>query len=71
VLLSEYLDVRNTRSSRQQAPSDFDEPTMDIAQYFGKKKPGRAKKVNTYCEIFNYGFVQLSPYQLLSCVNSL
>lgn len=45
VLLSEYLDLRNMRSSRQQAPNDFDEPTMDIGLYFGKKKPGRTKKI--------------------------
>ncbi|KAK7110453.1 hypothetical protein V1264_014325 [Littorina saxatilis] len=45
VLLSEYLDVRNTLSSRQQAPSDFDEPSMDIGVYFGKKRPGRPKKI--------------------------
>ncbi|KAL8567914.1 hypothetical protein ACOMHN_059036 [Nucella lapillus] len=45
VLLSEYLDVRNTLSSRQQAPSDFDEPSMDIGLYFGKKRPGRSKKI--------------------------
>ncbi|XP_076466754.1 exocyst complex component 4-like isoform X3 [Babylonia areolata] len=45
VLLSEYLDVRNTLSSRQQAPSDFDEPSMDIGMYFGKKRPGRSKKI--------------------------
>ncbi|XP_025095022.1 exocyst complex component 4-like isoform X4 [Pomacea canaliculata] len=48
VLLSEYLDVRNSLSSRQQAPSDFDEPTMDISMYFGKKRPGKPKKVTLF-----------------------
>ncbi|GFO03009.1 exocyst complex component 4, partial [Plakobranchus ocellatus] len=44
ILLSEYLDVSNTMSSRQQAPSGFDEPTMDISQYFSKKRAAKPKK---------------------------
>uniref|UniRef100_A0A2C9LZQ8 Exocyst complex component Sec8 n=1 Tax=Biomphalaria glabrata TaxID=6526 RepID=A0A2C9LZQ8_BIOGL len=48
ILLSQYLDVRNTMSSRQQAPSGFDEPSMDISQYFSKKRPAKPKKVSLF-----------------------
>ncbi|XP_012937750.1 exocyst complex component 4 isoform X3 [Aplysia californica] len=48
ILLSQYLDVKNTMSSRQQAPTGFDEPSMDISQYFSKKKPARPKKVSLF-----------------------
>ncbi|CAG5127523.1 unnamed protein product, partial [Candidula unifasciata] len=48
ILLSQYLDVRNTMSSRQQIPSGFDEPSMDISQYFSKKKPAKPKKVSLF-----------------------
>ncbi|KAL4232343.1 Exocyst complex component 4 [Mactra antiquata] len=44
LLLSEYLDVRNTEKSRQQAPSSFDEPNMDIGIYFTKKKSSQKSK---------------------------
>ncbi|KAH9499232.1 Exocyst complex component 4 [Bulinus truncatus] len=48
ILLSQYLDVRNTMSSRQQAPSGFDEPSMDISQYFSKKRLPKPKKVSLF-----------------------
>ncbi|BFZ01691.1 hypothetical protein BsWGS_04729 [Bradybaena similaris] len=48
ILLSQYLDVRNTMSSRQQIPSGFDEPSMDISQYFSKKRPAKPKKVSLF-----------------------
>ncbi|GFR81718.1 exocyst complex component 4, partial [Elysia marginata] len=48
ILLSQYLDVSNTMSSRQQAPSGFDEPTMDISQYFSKKRAAKPKKVSLF-----------------------
>lgn len=37
--------MRNTEKSRQQAPSSFDEPNMDIGVYFAKKRPQKQKKV--------------------------
>ncbi|CAL1542035.1 unnamed protein product [Lymnaea stagnalis] len=48
ILLSQYLDVSNTISSRQQAPTGFDEPSMDISQYFSKRKPIKGKKVSLF-----------------------
>ncbi|XP_059163407.1 exocyst complex component 4-like isoform X1 [Physella acuta] len=48
ILLSQYLDVPNSMLSRQQVPSGFDQPTMDISQYFSKKKAGKAKKVSLF-----------------------
>lgn len=45
LLLSEYLDVRNTEKSRQQAPSHFDEPNMDIGMFFAKKRQQKQKRV--------------------------
>ncbi|XP_060578510.1 exocyst complex component 4-like [Ruditapes philippinarum] len=48
LLLSEYLDVRNTEKSRQQAPSSFDEPNMDIGVYFAKKRPHKQKKMSLF-----------------------
>ncbi|XP_041368480.1 exocyst complex component 4-like isoform X2 [Gigantopelta aegis] len=48
VLLGEYLDVKNTLSSRQQAPSGFDEPSMDIGMYFSKKRLPRPKKISLF-----------------------
>ncbi|XP_052228593.1 exocyst complex component 4-like isoform X2 [Dreissena polymorpha] len=44
LLLNEYLDVRNTVKSRQQAPSNYEEATMDIGTYFTKKKTQKQKK---------------------------
>ncbi|XP_071090012.1 exocyst complex component 4-like [Haliotis cracherodii] len=48
VLLSQYLDVRNSLSNRQQAPSGFDEPSMDISQYFSKKRQAKPKKISLF-----------------------
>ena len=48
LLLNEYLDVRNTEKSQQRAPSAFDDPNMDIGQYFLKKRPQKLKKVHSF-----------------------
>ncbi|GAB1604300.1 exocyst complex component 4-like [Argonauta hians] len=45
LLLSDYLDIQNSASSRQNAPSNFDEPNTDIGMYFTKKKPTKPKKL--------------------------
>ncbi|XP_056004911.1 exocyst complex component 4-like isoform X6 [Ostrea edulis] len=45
LLLREYLDVENTSSSRQRAPSSFDEPSTDINSFFAKKRPAKPKKM--------------------------
>ncbi|CAI9732804.1 exocyst complex component 4 isoform X2 [Octopus vulgaris] len=45
LLLSDYLDIQNSASSRQNAPSNFDEPNTDIGMYFSKKKPTKPKKL--------------------------
>ena len=45
LLLSEYLDIKNTEKSRQQAPCNFDEQNTDIGIYFAKKRPQKPKKV--------------------------
>ncbi|XP_063434592.1 exocyst complex component 4-like isoform X4 [Mytilus trossulus] len=42
LVLREYLDVQT--SSRQRAPTSFDEPSTDINSYFSKKKPTKSKK---------------------------
>ena len=47
LLLTEYLDVKNTEKSRQQVPSSFDEPNVDIGVYFAKKKQLKSKKVGS------------------------
>ncbi|KAL5022453.1 hypothetical protein ScPMuIL_001608 [Solemya velum] len=48
LLFREYLDVQNTASSRQQAPTSFDAPSTDIGVYFAKKKPAKPKKVSMF-----------------------
>ncbi|XP_064630302.1 exocyst complex component 4-like isoform X2 [Lineus longissimus] len=45
LFLSDYLDIRNTASSQQQAPSSFDVPSTDIATFFAKKRPAKPKKM--------------------------
>ena len=45
LLLTEYLDMKNTEKSRQQVPSSFDEANMDIGAFFARKKPQKSKKV--------------------------
>lgn len=59
LLLSEYLDIKNTEKSRQQAPSSFDEQNTDIGIYFAKKRPQKPKKVKEYesCSLFVISYV--------------
>lgn len=45
LLLSDYLDIQNSLSSRQRAPSNFDEPNTDIGMYFAKRRPTKPKKL--------------------------
>lgn len=45
LLLSDYLDMQNSLSSRQRAPSNFDEPNTDIGMYFAKRRPTKPKKL--------------------------
>ena len=50
LLLSDYLDIRNTSvSSHTQGPTNFDEPSTDIGLYFAKKRTTKPKKVITVC----------------------
>ncbi|CAG2223965.1 EXOC4 [Mytilus edulis] len=46
LVLREYLDVQT--SSRQRAPTSFDEPSTDINSYFSKKKPTKSKKISLF-----------------------
>lgn len=48
LLLSEYLDMKNSEKSRQQAPSHFDDANMDIGVYFAKKRTPRPKKLSLF-----------------------
>lgn len=46
LVLREYLDTQT--SSRQRAPSSFDEPSTDINSYFSKKKQSKSKKMSLF-----------------------
>ena len=57
LLLTEYLDMKNTEKSRQQVPSSFEEANIDIGTFFVRKKPQKAKKVWNKLLLFISEFV--------------
>jgi hypothetical protein len=59
--------VRNTEKSRQQAPSSFDEPNMDIGVYFAKKRPHKQKKVNKHQNDDIAFFTDYVSFKKLAC----
>ena len=64
LLLTEYLDVKNTEKSRQQVPSSFDEPNVDIGVYFAKKKQVKSKKVGSLFHLWIVSEIVLLYKQL-------
>ncbi|KAL1110251.1 hypothetical protein AAG570_008328 [Ranatra chinensis] len=44
LLLTDYLDIQNTASETQQAPTTFSDPGGDISSYFARRRPQRSRK---------------------------
>jgi hypothetical protein len=75
LFLSDYLDIRNSASSQQQAPSSFDLPSTDIATYFAKKRPAKPKKVFVHSFHWDihgvFDYLHLADSQKRKCIQSI